>query len=264
MNSKKSRSRVLAGNWKMNMSPGEAIAYFADLSHHLGPQGASDPDVLRVIFPVAYCLGQHVQEAAAQAHIQLGAQNVHWEEKGAFTGELSCVGLKHVGIQWVLIGHSERRQYFGETNETAQRRLSTALSQGMNVIFCIGETLAQREAGKTEEVLAEQLVGFLQCLKTAMPHQPMQTISLAYEPVWAIGTGKTATTSQAQEAHAFIRKEISKVLGEQVASTLPLLYGGSVTPENARELLNLPDVDGVLVGGASLKPEGFAKILKST
>ena len=261
----KQRPVIFAGNWKMNLSPGEAIAYFGEMPEYL--RAALPSHHKRVIFPVAYCLGSHVQQAANPFHFELGAQNIHYEEKGAFTGELSGVGLKHLGIHWALIGHSERRQYFGETDETAGRRLGRALALGFNVIYCIGEKLEDREAGRTESVLARQLGAFEAILKTAEGTaalaNPDQIVALAYEPVWAIGTGRTATAAQAQQAHAFIRQFLQPRLGSTVSEKTPVLYGGSVTPENAKELLGQPDVDGVLVGGASLKPDGFVKILHS-
>ncbi|MBI2605911.1 MAG: triose-phosphate isomerase [Deltaproteobacteria bacterium] len=260
------RTRVLAGNWKMNFGPAEALAYFTELEKQLNARAPSAPPsqvaACRVIFPPAYALGPEIQKAAARAHVKLGAQNLHWEEKGAFTGELSGATLKSIGIEWVLIAHSERRQFFGETDETAAKRLSRALTLKLSVIYCVGETLAEREAGLTEAVLARQLDAFLSVLRGKLPAGPA-ILSLAYEPVWAIGTGKTATPDQAQQAHAFLRKKTAVSLGADDAGRLPLLYGGSVTAENAAALLAKSDIDGVLVGGASLKPDQFARILET-
>jgi triosephosphate isomerase len=253
----KNRTWVLAGNWKMNFGPREALDYFSSLERELKSIG---PATRRVIFVPAYALGNEVQAAAKRTAVDLGAQNVHWEEKGAFTGELSGSALKDIGINWVLIAHSERRQYFAETDETAAKRLSRAITLGLNVVYCIGERLEERENGKTEAVLSRQLGPFCKILKE-QPPKPGQIVSIAYEPVWAIGTGKTATTEQAQEAHAHIRKVLTDHIDVQVAEKLSVLYGGSVTPENVSALINQPDVDGVLVGGASLKPDGFAQIL---
>jgi triosephosphate isomerase len=267
------RRIIIAGNWKMNQSPGEAVAYFHDLHEAMQAtvgNNRAQPWVKRVIFPVAYCLQPHVFEAAASCHTALGAQNVHWEDKGAFTGELSAVGLRHVGAHWCLIGHSERRQFFGETDQTAAKRLATALRHKLHVIYCIGEMLPEREAGKTNEVLAHQLAAAADVLKSVdhthvndPADETKPTVAIAYEPVWAIGTGKTATPVQAEEAHSFIREELGRLGLTALAAQMPLLYGGSVTPDNARALMSQPNVDGVLVGGASLKADGFLKIIQS-
>lgn len=261
------RSRILAGNWKMNLGPTEAIEYFNALKRELA--GLKPQEQTQwVIFPPAYALGPDVQNAASQANVSLGAQNVHSEEKGAFTGELSGVALQAIGIEWVLIGHSERRQYFNETDETAAARFKRAAALGLNVVFCIGERLNEREAGQTEAVLTRQLGPFIEVLreqlaKPGCPWPQKLDWSIAYEPVWAIGTGKTATNEQAEQAHRHIRKTIWDALGIETAQRLPLLYGGSVTAENAKALLTQPNIDGVLVGGASLKPDSFARILAS-
>lgn len=247
----------------MNYGPAEACLFFEALVESLkaGPKTASAE---RVVFPVAYALGSEVQWAAGKANVKLGAQNVHWADSGAFTGELSAKTLKSIGIDWALIGHSERRQFFGETNESAGKRLEHSLKSGMRVIFCIGETLEERETGQTEKVLAAQLESYIHALaKFVSEKQPEDFLpryaAIAYEPVWAIGTGKTATTEQAQSAHAFIRKELKAKIGAHFAEQAALLYGGSVTTENAALLLEAPDIDGVLVGGASLKSESFSK-----
>jgi triosephosphate isomerase len=255
------RTRILAGNWKMNLGPAEAVEYFASLARELGSRRPKD-DARWVIFPPAYALGRDVQQAARGASVELGAQNCHWEDKGAFTGELAAPALKGIGLEWVLIGHSERRQYFGETDETAAKRFKKAAETGLNVVFCIGETLDEREGGRTEAVLTRQLGPFIEVLRGLKP-AGRPVISVAYEPVWAIGTGKTATKEQAEEAHRHIRKVVWDALGMEAAQRLPILYGGSCTPENAAALLSQPNVDGVLVGGASLKPDGYSRILAS-
>jgi triosephosphate isomerase len=249
----------------MNMNPGQAVEYFATLQKNLQShplKGATR----RVIFPPAYCLGQDIQRAAVSCNVELGAQNVHWEEKGAFTAEIAAPALSAIGIHWALVGHSERRQYFGETDETAAKRFQRAATSGLNVMYCIGEKLEERESGKMQDVLQRQLGTFMPVLKDLLaksdagwPDKKMWC--LAYEPVWAIGTGKTATDAQAEEAHRFIRQVLWDTLGMNVAQKMPILYGGSVTPDNVAGLMTQPNVDGVLVGGASLKPDGFAKIL---
>ncbi len=253
-----SRLKILAGNWKMHNTPTEALEYFGAITRELAAAPLK-PAMHRVIFPPAYALGADIQKAARNADVELGAQNVHWELKGAFTGELSATALKAIGLKWALIAHSERRQYFAETDETAAKRLRCALTEGMNVVYCVGERLEEREGGKTEEVLSRQTAAFNKVLKEI--GVPKSIVSIAYEPVLAIGTGKTATPEQAEAAHKHIRKVVWDELGMEAAQMLPILYGGSVTPENAKTLMSQPNVDGVLVGGASLKPDGFAKIL---
>ena len=261
------RARILAGNWKMNLTPPEAIEYFSALGKSLNGHPLK-PSVHRVIFPPAYALGPDVQRAAAACGVELGAQNVHWEDKGAFTAEISPTALVALGIHWALVGHSERRQYFGETDQTAASRFKRAANTGLNVMFCIGERLQEREAAQTEAVLHRQLLPFVEVLKELLAKPgcgwpEKQMWCLAYEPVWAIGTGKTATNVEAEEAHRYIRQVIWDTLGMAVAQKISILYGGSVTPENVSGLMQQPNVDGVLVGGASLKPEGSARILAS-
>lgn len=264
------RTRILAGNWKMNHGPIEAIEYFSAIERELSKLALAlpKPNSRRVIFPPAHALSREIQQAAAKTRTELGAQNVHWEEKGAFTGELSGSSLKSMGIQWALIAHSERRQYFGETDETAAKRFNRAADLGLNVVYCIGERLQEREAGQTEQVLTAQLLPFIDVLRQQLqkPHCPWPenlVWCLAYEPVWAIGTGKTATNEQAEQAHQHIRKVVSEKLGQEVGAKISILYGGSVTADNAQALLSQTNIDGVLVGGASLKPDSFARILAS-
>lgn len=251
----------------MNLTPTEAVSYFGELRSNLNNHPLKK-GVRRVIFPPAYCLNSEVQRAALDCQVELGAQNVHWEEKGAFTAEISPTALLAMGIQWALVGHSERRQYFGETDETAARRFKRAAETGLNVMYCIGETLSEREKGQTGAVLDRQLGPFLGVLRGLLeqnahvwPDQKMWC--LAYEPVWAIGTGKTATAVEAEQAHDHIRKAIEKSLGAKIANKMPILYGGSVTPDNVTGLIAEADVDGALVGGASLNSVGFARILAS-
>jgi len=200
---------------------------------------------------------QAVAESIKGTGIGLSAQNLHWEEKGAFTGEISAEMLLDLGCKYVIIGHSERRQYFGETDETVNKKLRQALNKGLLPIVCVGETLKEREAGKANEVIERQVAGAFKGVSAS----EMQKVVVAYEPVWAIGTGKTATPEQANEIHSFIRKKIEIAYGKQTAEALRIQYGGSVTPENVSSLMAMPDIDGALVGGASLKPESFAALV---
>lgn len=249
--------KIIAGNWKMNSCPTDAIDYFKQISSFTSGRNQNQK---HVIFPPTYCLINEVKNAAQSAGFELGAQNIHWEDKGAFTGENSAVVLKSLHINWTLIAHSERRQYFGETDKTAATRLRAAIKAGMNIIYCMGETLSERDSGKMFEVLKKQTIAACNILKeNKIPSN--QIFSIAYEPVWAIGTGKTATTAQAVEAHSFIRKTVSENIDSDFSHSLSILYGGSVTPENSKDLLSQKEINGVLVGGASLKPEVFSKII---
>ncbi len=242
----KKLSPIFAGNWKMNHSVADALDFFSK-----SPKTPTENKC--VLFVSALLLTDDVIAAARLKGFELGVQNVHWEEKGAFTGELSARLVVERGLNWCLLGHSERRQYFGESDESASRRLSRAVSTGLNTVYCIGETLAQREAGQTFQVIERQVASFWSTFQTlAASDAKLPTIAVAYEPVWAIGTGKTATSAQAEEVHQFIRSKTS--------IDLPILYGGSVTAENAAELISMPNINGVLVGGASLKAESFSKI----
>ncbi len=199
-----------------------------------------------------------VHQEIKGASIHLAAQNLYWEEKGPFTGEISPMMLKEAGCHYVIIGHSERRQFFGETDQTVNRRLKAALGQRLKVIFCIGETLQEREAEKTFSVIERQIGGGLKGLND----QEMKNVVIAYEPVWAIGTGKTATPEQAEEVHGFIRSKLEKLYSREVSEEIRIQYGGSVTPENIRGLMDKPNIDGALVGGASLKADSFSKIVR--
>jgi triosephosphate isomerase (TIM) len=201
-----------------------------------------------------------VAETIRGSNIGLSAQNLHWEDKGAFTGEVSAEMLLDLGCRYVIIGHSERRQYFGETDETVNRKAKQALRKGLLPILCVGETLAEREAGKLNDIISRQVTGGLKDISA----DDMKKVVIAYEPVWAIGTGKTATPEQANEVHALIRQKVKSLYSADIAEGLRIQYGGSVTPENISTLMAMPDIDGALVGGASLKPESFAALVKFT
>jgi triosephosphate isomerase len=242
------RPVILAGNWKMNHGPDASRAFFKTFLPVPKTRARAR------IYP-SYLSLETALSHGTPAGVEIGAQNFHYEKSGAFTGEVSGPMLSEIGIHQVLIGHSERRQYFGETDESVLRRVESALSQGFEVLLCIGETLQERNLGKTEAVLEEQLKRI--CASEACKGAFGSKLHLAYEPVWAIGTGVTATPEQAQRAHAFIRNFLHTRAGEAAAGSTALLYGGSVTPANFKELLSCPDIDGGLVGGASLKPDSF-------
>jgi triosephosphate isomerase (TIM) len=248
-----SRKALIAANWKMYKTPAEAKAF---VEAFLPLVVEHDRDEI-ALFPSPVLL-PGVIEAAKGSNVAVGAQNIYFAEEGAFTGETSVLQLKAAGGTHTLIGHSERRQYFGETDEIVNKKLHTALKHGIVPIVCIGEVLEEREAGKTAEVLKRQVTGAFAGV-TADSAAP---IVIAYEPVWAIGTGKTATPEMAAEAHAIIRADVSNLLGAEIATGMRILYGGSVKPENATALISQEEIDGALVGGASLKPESFAAIVK--
>jgi triosephosphate isomerase len=243
---------LIAGNWKMNKTVSESLDFVRRLKAML-PKGL-DRGV--VIAPPFTALRSVAGETKGTV-IRVAAQNLHWEKKGAYTGEISAGMLLDCGCEYVIIGHSERRALFGETNADINRKIRAALQAGLKPIFCIGETLAERESGKTFPVLEGQLKEGLKNIS----FDDIRQAVIAYEPVWAIGTGRTASPEQAQEAHAFIRKIIETCFGEKVSSGLPILYGGSVHPGNIDSLMARPDVNGVLVGGASLEAESFARII---
>ena len=243
------RRPIIAGNWKMNKTPAQGV----QLVNELKPLVANaDCDVV-VCVPATdiYAVG----EALKGSNIALGAENVHWAESGAFTGEISADMLLELGVKYVIIGHSERRQYFGETDETVNKRTLTALNKGLTPIVCVGETLEEREGGKTEEVLKVQLTDGLKGI------EDLTKIVIAYEPVWAIGTGKTATSEQANETIGFIRKTLGELFCEKCASQVRIQYGGSMKPGNAKELMAMSEIDGGLIGGAALKATDFAGIV---
>ena len=248
------RKVIIAGNWKMNKTGSEGKALVGELLGAVAAFGTSEVDI--VVCPPFTTLAE-VRPVIAGSNVKLGAQNVHWAESGAFTGEISAAMLKEAGVEYVIIGHSERRQHFGETDETVNKRLQAALKAGLKPIVCIGESLAEREGGKTEEVLRRQVRGGFAGLDAAA----MAGVVVAYEPVWAIGTGRTATPAMAEETHAFIRSELAAMFGAECAGKVRIQYGGSMKPENARELVAQADIDGGLIGGASLKAADFAKLI---
>lgn len=246
------RKPVIAGNWKLFKTTSEAL----ELVNGLKPLVTSANHCEIIIAPVFTVL-QSVKQAISGSNINLSGQDCFWEEEGAFTGEVSPRMLVDAGCTHVIIGHSERRQFFGETDETVNKKLKAALKSGLIAVICIGETLAERESDKTYEVLRTQVSGAMAGIASA----DLKSIIIAYEPVWAIGTGKTATDQQAQEAHAYIRTLFAELYGPNAAQGFRILYGGSVKPENIKGLMNQPDIDGALVGGASLKADSFAEIV---
>ncbi len=246
------RQKFVCGNWKLHKSTAEAAALVKELVDGLG----GDARVQVAVAPVFTALPA-ARAALAGSPIELAAQDVHWEATGAFTGEVSAPLLADVGVKHVIVGHSERRQFFGETDESVRKKVGAVLAAGLRPIVCVGELLAEREAGQTLAVVGRQVRGGL----AGLPAEVLAAVTLAYEPVWAIGTGKTASTAQAQEVHAAIRS-ILRELGGAVADSIRIQYGGSVKPENAAELMSQPDVDGALVGGASLKAKDFLAIVK--
>ena len=248
------RTPIIAGNWKLNKTPLEAIQLADELKRLLVDVRGVDI----VVCPPFVDLID-VTEAFNEHAIAVGSQNVFWEDSGAFTGEVSVPMLKSVGVRYAIVGHSERRQYFGETDATVNKRIRACLKHGLIPIVCVGENLAQREGNKTFSIIQVQIEGSL----VGLTPDEMKGIVVAYEPVWAIGTGKTATPEQAQEVHAFIRGFLGKTFGADTAQTVRIQYGGSVTPENSAALMAKPDIDGALVGGASLKAGSFAAIVKS-
>jgi triosephosphate isomerase len=248
------RRALIAGNWKMYKTAREAVALVQELRADLDLRKRRDVDVL--VAPPFTAL--HAVAAARQgSDIALAAQDVHWEKEGAFTGEVSAAMLQDAGCTHAIVGHSERRQLFGETDETVARKVQAALRQGLTPIVCVGETLAEREAGRIQEVVERQVERALRALSP----EEVASLVIAYEPVWAIGTGRNATPEQAQEVHAFIRRQVNASHGALVADGLRILYGGSVKPDNIGPLMAQPDVDGALVGGASLTAASFLKIV---
>ncbi|MGA8746219.1 MAG: triose-phosphate isomerase [Solirubrobacterales bacterium] len=248
-----SRQKIIAANWKMYKTPQQSCQFMQEFVPLVA---GHDRDVIVICPPFVDIAA--VVEGANGTSIEVGGQNVYWEKEGAFTGEISGEMLVGAGCKWVIIGHSERRQYFGETDDTVNRRLKVALEAGLAPIVCIGEVKEEREAGITEDVLRRQ------CSRTfsGISARKAAKMAIAYEPVWAIGTGLTATPEMANEAHQLIRQEAANEFGEEFARQLRILYGGSVKPENAHQLLSQEQIDGALVGGASLQAESFAKIVK--
>ena len=246
------RRTVIAGNWKMNFTPDEATAFINEVKPLVAGKDNCD-----VIFCAPYVTIAAAQAAAAGSNIKIGAENVHFAEKGAYTGEVSATMLRAIGVEYVIVGHSERRQYFAETDETVNLRTKAALAAGMKVILCLGEVKEERLAGITDEVVGMQTKLDL----AGISAEDLKNIIIAYEPVWAIGTGLTATPEQAQETCAVIRKVVAGLYGEDAAEALTIQYGGSMNDANAAELLAKPDVDGGLIGGASLVAKKFAAIV---
>ena len=246
------RRTVIAGNWKMNFTPAEATAFINEIKPMVAGKDNCD-----IIFCAPYVTIAAAQEAAKGSNIKIGAENVHFAEKGAYTGEVSAQMLTACGVEYVIIGHSERRQYFGETDETVNLRTKAALAAGMKVILCLGEVKEQRLSGITDEVVAMQTKLDLKDISA----EELKNVIIAYEPVWAIGTGLTATPEQADETCGVIRATIAKLYGEAVAEEITIQYGGSMNDKNAAELLAKTNVDGGLIGGASLKVDAFTAIV---
>lgn len=247
------RRKIVVGNWKMNKTVEESRELASSVLAALGTSSSACEVGLAPTYLALDTVGRVLEGSA----VALSAQNCHYEDDGAYTGEVSASMLKEAGCGYVIVGHSERRQYFGETDETVNRRIKKVLEKGMKVILCVGETLEEREAGAFEAVVSAQVQGGLEGIAD------IDGIVIAYEPVWAIGTGKTATSLQAQEVHAIIRRKVADLYGADAAEAMRIQYGGSVKPANAGELFSMPDIDGGLIGGAALKAEDFAAIVKA-
>ena len=245
------RKKVIAGNWKMNMLPNETINFIEGLSQEI--KGVKNEIILCVPYTDLF----YALLTAQNTNIKIGAQNMHWKEKGAYTGEISGQMLKSIGVEYVIIGHSERRQYFAETDETVNLKVKSALENNLKPIICVGETLEQREHGETEKIIESQIKLALKDLTK----EQIRAIIIAYEPVWAIGTGKTATPEEANNVIKYIRKQIKELYNEEIAENIIIQYGGSVKASNAEELFNMSDIDGALVGGASLNFKEFSEIV---
>ncbi len=245
------RRKVIAGNWKMNMLPNEAIEYIDKLA----PLVKDTKN--EVILCVPYTDLFYALLTAQNTNIKIGAQNMHFAEKGAYTGEVSAKMLKSINVEYVIIGHSERRQYFNETDETVNKKIKSAFENGLKPIVCVGETLEERESGKTESIITKQT----ELALDGLTNEQVENTIIAYEPIWAIGTGKTATSEDANNSIKAIRNKIEKLYGKDVAEKVIIQYGGSVKSKNAKELFSMSDIDGGLVGGASLDPEEFSKIV---
>jgi len=249
------RKLIIAGNWKLHYAEKEAVELVTALRSNL-----VDFDTVDVVVCPTFIVLPVVHDVIQDSNIALGAQNAYWEDSGAFTGEISVPLLKDIGVQYVIIGHSERRQYFGETDETVNKRTKAVLAHGLTPIVCVGEVLQERENNKTFEVIEKQCTGGFKGLTA----EEMEKIIIAYEPVWAIGTGKTASPDQAQEVHLYIRTLVAKMYNDNIAQKVRIQYGGSVKPDNSAELMSQPDIDGALVGGASLKADSFSEIVKNS
>jgi triosephosphate isomerase len=250
------RKKIIAANWKMNMTVGEAETFLEKFLREVGEEKRVDI----VLAPPFTALASVSQRLSSERNVKLGAQNMHWEMSGAYTGEISASMLRELFVRYIILGHSERRTLFGETDATVNKKLMTALDASLEPIVCLGETLEERDAGRVEEVLARQVRESLAGVTAA----ELGKMVVAYEPVWAIGTGRNATPAQAQEAHAFIRKQLAALTDQAAADKVQIQYGGSVKPANVEALMQQPDIDGALVGGASLDPRGFAEIVMAT
>ena len=248
------RKKVIAGNWKMNNDLNESISLIKSIKENL-----VDRDSVKVIIAPPFTSLDRASQLISDANISLSAQNMCYEDSGAFTGAISASMLKSVGCEYVILGHSERRTLFGENNGDVNKKMKKAISSELTPIFCIGETLEERESGEMKNVIEKQVREGLDGISEA----ELSGAILAYEPVWAIGTGKVATPDQAQEVHAFIRNLLKELYSENLANNTVIQYGGSVKPENAAELIGQPDIDGALVGGACLKAESFVGIIKN-
>ena len=248
------RPKVIAGNWKMHHGPAATRRFFSEFAPRLPD---AEPTIL--IFPPAISLSAAAESGGGRPEISLGIQNIHWEPKGAFTGEHSAAMALAAGARFALVGHSERRHVFGETDAQVERKVAAVIREGLTPVVCVGETLDERRDARVEEVIVRQLDAAL----LGVPEDVRNSILVAYEPVWAIGTGETATVDDVADAHGILRRRLREVRGDGFAQEVAILYGGSVKPGNAAELLAVTDVDGVLVGGASLDPESFARIAES-
>jgi triosephosphate isomerase len=249
------RKKIIAANWKMNMTQAESERFVDSFLRDVGEIN----DVEVVIIPPFTAIAKVSEALGSAQNIKVGAQNMYWEKSGPYTGEISGSLLRDLFVHYVVLGHSERRTFFGETDEMVNRKVRAALEAKLRPIVCVGETLEQRDKGNVEKILSIQLRGSLAGLKP----KELQESVIAYEPVWAIGTGRNATPQQAQEAHAFIRHSLREMADDTTAKRVRIQYGGSVKPDNARELMSQPDIDGALVGGASLDPRSFAQIVKA-
>jgi triosephosphate isomerase len=247
------RKKILAANWKMNLTHSEAKSYFETFLSEIGQVD----DVEVVIIPPFTAIPALVAASERMPAVRIGAQNMHWEKSGAFTGEVSATMLRALYVKYVILGHSERRVLFGETDETVNRKVRAALEAGLRPIFCVGESLEERDGGQVQEVLARQMRKGLE----GVALKDLPEVVVAYEPCWAIGTGRSATPAEAEQAHAFIRAVLVELFGASAAERVRIQYGGSVKPENAEDLMRQKNIDGALIGGASLDPRSFARII---
>ena len=248
------RKKIVAGNWKMNKTNSEAVKTVTELKEIVnGLNGAE------IVVATPFTAISDVVKAVAGTNIKVAAQNMHWEEKGAFTGEIAPCMLKELGVEYVILGHSERREYFGETNEIVNKKVKAAIKNGITPILCVGEKLADREAGNTENVVKDHTVGGMKDLTK----EEAAKVVIAYEPVWAIGTGKNASPEQAEEVHFFIRNLLTEMYDADTAAKIVVQYGGSMNAANSKDLLAKPNIDGGLIGGASLVPADFSVIVKN-